>query len=94
MWEFCMWDIKMVEAILHRFAKSKLLMVERLIRKNDLNLAILKYSQNACDLNLPSPLILIDYHFVTDKYNCFVSGFLVEKAWWFQTCSLLMHVGV
>lgn len=48
----------MVETILHRFAKSKLLMVERLIRKNDLNLTILKYSQNACDLNLPSPLIL------------------------------------
>lgn len=51
-------DIKTVEAILHRLAKSKLLMEERLIRKTDLNLAVLENSQNASDLNLSSPLIL------------------------------------
>lgn len=83
--------------ILHRLAKIKLLRVERLIRKIELNLAISESSQNACDLNLPSPLILkmlLTAVLSLIKHNCFLSGFLAEKARWFQTYSLLIYIGI
>lgn len=61
--------------------------MERLIRKIELNLAISESSQNACVLNLASPLILkmlLTAILSLIKHNCFLSSFLVEKAQRFQ----------
>lgn len=73
--------------ILHRFAKIMFLRVERLIGKIELSLAISRSFQNACDLNLPSALILkmlLTAILSLIRHNCFRSGFLVEKAQWFS----------
>lgn len=83
--------------ILHRLAKIRLLRVERLIRKIELNLAISESFQNACDLNLPSPLILkmlLTAILSLIGHNCFLSDFLIEKPQWFQTYSLIIYMGI
>lgn len=56
--------------------------MERSIRKTELNLAISKFP-DACDLNLPSPLILkmlLTAILSLIGHDCFLSGFLLEKA--------------
>lgn len=83
--------------ILHRFAKIRLLRVEKLIRRIELNLSISESSQNAYELTLPSPLILevlLTAILSLIKHNCCLSGFLIEKAQWFLTYSLVIYIGI